>query len=392
LAGDRAWDPQGEVVAALREATAHYGERVLSNPRVLENLLSDLLPDGPAEARLLVFAAQHDLAGSLSELCQHVDAEEATRLAASRFVDFYPVDPQAALWAAAVLANTLGHDVGTPPGSPGGRGEITVPPPPAPPVVDPPTDRAALAHQQTLDGGAATWRGTGDPGPRPERTPVDAHAPPRRTVRLPAVIAAAVIVVVAGGAGAGFALLESHRPVVIAPIATSTTTTTQPTTTSTTEPATTTSTTVTTTTPATTTPPVTSAPATAPGVEQTAELQSGWTHDPTKCGPDPTDQSQPYSPTHTYQVTATVHLWSGPSTSSTPLTVIEVTSNGPGGIGCASGQDPTITVACTTKGQPITGPFGTDALWDRTTYGGQDGFVPDEWVDTKWDASTLPTC
>lgn len=137
-------------------------------------------------------------------------------------------------------------------------------------------------------------------------------------------------------------------------------------------------------------PPNTNPPSTALDT-QTAELQA-WPYDPTRCGPQPQDQGQPWSASHTYQVTATIHLWSGPTTSSVPLDTIVVSDNGPGGAGCASGDDPTVTVICTVQGQTITGPFGSDDLWDQVSWKGQTGYLTDEWVDTKWDASSLPSC
>jgi hypothetical protein len=126
----------------------------------------------------------------------------------------------------------------------------------------------------------------------------------------------------------------------------------------------------------------------------TAELRTNWPNDPNKCGPPWTAQSQPYNANWTYQVTATVHLWSGPSTSSTPIAIIRVTNNGPGGIGCPSGRDPTVTVQCKTTGHPIEGPFGTDRTWEKVsvTSTGQTGFLPDEWLDTRWDVSSFPSC
>jgi len=128
----------------------------------------------------------------------------------------------------------------------------------------------------------------------------------------------------------------------------------------------------------------------------TTEFQTNWVNDPGKCGPDPTDQSQPYSPTRTYQVTATIHLWSAPNLSSTELALIPVTSNGPGGIGCTSGSDPEVSVICKTQGDTITGPFSSDPIWERVTWNGMTGYVPDEWVDTKWDSSptnsNIPDC
>jgi hypothetical protein len=44
-----------------------------------------------------------------------------------------------------------------------------------------------------------------------------------------------------------------------------------------------------------------------------------------------------------------------------------------------------VGVQCKRKGQTVTGPWGPDALWDRVTFNGVDGFVADEWVDTKAD-------
>jgi hypothetical protein len=124
----------------------------------------------------------------------------------------------------------------------------------------------------------------------------------------------------------------------------------------------------------------------------TAEMQSGWPFDPTKCGSGTGDHSQPYNSFRTYQVTTTVHLWSAPSTSSTALDLIPVTSYGPGGVGCPSGSDPTVTVECKVVGTPITGPFGTDTVWERTSWRGVSGYVTDEWLDTKWDVDSLPLC
>jgi hypothetical protein len=167
----------------------------------------------------------------------------------------------------------------------------------------------------------------------------------------------------------------------------STTTATAPSTTL--DQTTTTTSTASTTAPTTTTPAPTTSPTTP---TRTAELQTGWTVDPNKCGPVPGDRSQPFSPSRVYQVTASIHVWSGPTTSSNALATITSTVYGPGGIGCPSPSDPTVGVACKVQGQTITGPFGADAVWERISWQSQSGYVPDEWVNTQWDVDTLPGC
>jgi len=138
----------------------------------------------------------------------------------------------------------------------------------------------------------------------------------------------------------------------------------------------------------------TTAPTTTPAVLAiTSELRNDWPYEPNKCGPDPSSHSSAHSSTRTYEVTDTVHLWSAPTTSATPLTVISVPTFGAGGNGCPDGAGPTVTVECVVSaGEPISGPFGTDAIWLRTTVDGQTGYLPDEWVDTKWDTPSLPQC
>ena len=140
---------------------------------------------------------------------------------------------------------------------------------------------------------------------------------------------------------------------------------------------------------AATAPPVTSSP-----VVVTSEMQS-WPNDPNKCGASPTDTGQPFSSSLTYQVTATIHIWSSPSTSSTPLAIIPVSQYGPGGAGCPTASDPVVAVTCKTQGDSITGPFSSDPIWERATWNGTTGYVPDEWVNTQWDASdggAIPGC
>ena len=117
-----------------------------------------------------------------------------------------------------------------------------------------------------------------------------------------------------------------------------------------------------------------------------------WPNDLQKCGPSPAPQSTPFSPNGQYYVTATIHVWSAPSISSTPLGVITVNQYGTGGIGCPTDAQPVVTVNCKTTGDAITGPFGTDDTWEQIPWSGSTGFVPDEWVNTQWDVNNFATC
>lgn len=145
--------------------------------------------------------------------------------------------------------------------------------------------------------------------------------------------------------------------------------------------------------PVSTFPPNTTTATPHPETTLTAELRRDWILDPRKCGPEPTDHSRPHSATHTYEVTATIHLWTGPSIASQKLAVISSTKYGRGGVGCPSGSGPKATVQCKTNGDLIVGPFSnTDRIWERVKWSGRTGFVPDEWLDTKWDAPTFRPC
>jgi hypothetical protein len=94
---------------ALRTIVAEHGPEVLSDPRVLANLLADLLPESPRIARIMVAAAQDKIA---EELEQHssdgMDGETASRLAASSFVGATMFTPDACAWVVAEFSLALG--------------------------------------------------------------------------------------------------------------------------------------------------------------------------------------------------------------------------------------------------------------------------------------------
>ncbi len=146
--------------------------------------------------------------------------------------------------------------------------------------------------------------------------------------------------------------------------------------------------------PATTQPPETTAAApttTAEDLSAPTNEQRSFPVDADKCGPD-APQVGKYRPDGRYEVTATVKVWAKPNISSTPLARIDVDSYGPGGIGCPDDQGAFVPVSCKTQGQTIDGPFGADARWEKVTYDQTTGYVPDEWLDTKWDGDALPDC
>jgi hypothetical protein len=148
-------DPSGdidEVRAALASIVddPDYGADALSSRRTMESLLKDLLPDRPRDAAILVAAAEHGLAASLSERVgqEGMDAGVAVRLVASSFARATAFTPEACQWAATELAGALGMDTSTIP--------ATAPPPSlGPPTPGPPTPGQPTPGQPTL----------GQPGP-----------------------------------------------------------------------------------------------------------------------------------------------------------------------------------------------------------------------------------
>ena len=112
MSGDT-YDVQGEVRDALNTAVEGYGKRVLSDPRVLGNLVTDLLPDLPRERSLLVTGAE---AGVAAELTSHVegqrmDADTAVSLVARSLAESRSLEPGASMWVATEYAKALGYQV-----------------------------------------------------------------------------------------------------------------------------------------------------------------------------------------------------------------------------------------------------------------------------------------
>ncbi len=153
--GERQLDSQGEAHEALSTVVADYGQRVLSDPRMIANLVTDLLPDLPRERSLLVTAAEADVAGELSQRVQdqHLDPDTAVHLVARSLTDRRAIDPGASMWVTTEYARALGYPV-----RPGAQpSPWPAPPPvvgPAPPqtVTTPPAGLPYYGHFPSAGG------------------------------------------------------------------------------------------------------------------------------------------------------------------------------------------------------------------------------------------------
>src|SRR5436190_2311968 len=106
-------DTQGEAREALGTAVASYGQRVLTDPHTLGNLVADLLPDLPRERSLLVTAAEAGVAAESSQHVeeQHIDTDTAAQLVARSLSERRAIDPAASMWVASEYAQALGYQV-----------------------------------------------------------------------------------------------------------------------------------------------------------------------------------------------------------------------------------------------------------------------------------------
>jgi hypothetical protein len=229
-------DAQGEAREALSTMVTDYSKRILSDPRMLGNVVTDLLPDLPRERRLLVTAAESDVAGELTRHVEehHLDPDTAVQLVARSLTDRTALDPAASTWVTTEYAQALGYHV---------RSDASPPPPPPPPFPPPPeaehtvTSYNPYAGQNTAPpppppgypGGypgsaqppgypppqgpppGQPPAGPSQPGPLPWQPPV--QSPPTKRHRWPIFAAAgtAVVVIAAVAAFAG-GVFNSPKP------------------------------------------------------------------------------------------------------------------------------------------------------------------------------------
>ncbi len=207
-------DTQGEAREALSSMVTDYSKRVLSDPRMLGNLVTDLLPDLPRERSLLVTAAESDVAGDLTRHVEehHLDPDTAVQLVARSLTDRRALDPAASAWVTTEYAQALGYRLraGAAPTLP-----QAVLPPTAPPQTGPPAT-APPAAEHTVSTYAPQGYTAPPPGPPPQGPPPwpPPVPPPTRRSRWPIFAAAgtaAVVVVFAIAAFAG-GLFSSPKP------------------------------------------------------------------------------------------------------------------------------------------------------------------------------------
>jgi uncharacterized protein YraI len=60
-------------------------------------------------------------------------------------------------------------------------------------------------------------------------------------------------------------------------------------------------------------------------------------------------------------------------------------------IGCIP-HNTVVDIQCTAQGNAVTGPYGTETIWDRTTYNGTIGYIADAWVYTGTNSAVAPAC
>ena len=106
-------DAQGEAHQALSTVITDYGQRVLSDPRMIGNIVTDLLPDLPRERGLLVTAAEADVAGELTQRVQHqhLDPDTAVQMVARSLIERKSIDPASSMWVTTEYAQALGYPV-----------------------------------------------------------------------------------------------------------------------------------------------------------------------------------------------------------------------------------------------------------------------------------------
>ncbi len=106
-------EAQREAHEALGTAVASYGQRVLADPHILGNLVTDLLPDLPRERSLLVAGAEAGIAAEMTQHVQeqHIDPDTAVQLAAQALSERRAIDPAASMWVASEYAQALGYQV-----------------------------------------------------------------------------------------------------------------------------------------------------------------------------------------------------------------------------------------------------------------------------------------
>jgi hypothetical protein len=210
-------DTQGEAREALSSMVNDYSKRILNDPRMLGNLVTDLLPDLPRERSLLVTAAESDVAGDLTRHVEehHLDPDTAVQLVARSLTDRRALDPAASAWVTTEYAQALGYQVrsGPPPmpqpmsqppaqdtlssyGQYGPPQQQTAPPQNQPPLYG--SSYPGYSQPPAYPPGGQPTAGPAQQGPPPPWQPPGPPSPrkPNRWPMFAAIGAAAVVVIV----------------------------------------------------------------------------------------------------------------------------------------------------------------------------------------------------
>src|SRR6185437_13907878 len=165
------WDPRGEVPNALRAVVVDpdLGVRALSSPRIMSNILSDLLPDAPREATILVAASEADVAGQLQAyLAQGMNAGIAQGIVASGFAERTALTKDACQWVVHQIAIALGvpPQVGIPASGPSTVDRAAAAAPPTAPA--PGVAAGQRREAPTVFPGQPGYPGPPQPRPQPQ--------------------------------------------------------------------------------------------------------------------------------------------------------------------------------------------------------------------------------
>ncbi|HSZ46896.1 MAG TPA: hypothetical protein VK823_16280, partial [Streptosporangiaceae bacterium] len=105
----RTWDADGEASSALRTILADYGEVGLSSEQLMTSVLTDLMPETPREASVLVYAAKTDLAGALRQRSdQGLSPQAVVAQVAALLEDRTGLAADACTWAARAIGAAIG--------------------------------------------------------------------------------------------------------------------------------------------------------------------------------------------------------------------------------------------------------------------------------------------
>jgi hypothetical protein len=104
-------DPDKDARGVLQAMVADLGPQILSDASTVEGICEDRLADRPREARLLVVAAQSDVAAMLAQQVPAAGPDAAVRMTASMLSESQSIEPWASLWVTAEFARALGHPV-----------------------------------------------------------------------------------------------------------------------------------------------------------------------------------------------------------------------------------------------------------------------------------------